>query len=65
MVNKKYVNTTTACYCIFSIAKGGNVVTMDVSLSVFIHHEDHYDQDQTTADSLTTQTPDDKSDKGK
>ena len=44
---------------------GGNVVTMDVSLSVFIHHEDHYDQDQTTADSVTTQTPDDKSNKGK
>ena len=49
----------------FSIAKGGNVLTIDVSLSVVIHHEDHYDQDQTTASSVTTQTSDDKSDKGK
>ena len=49
----------------FSIAKNGHVVTMDVSLSVVIHHEDHYDQDQTTADSVTTQSPDDKSEKGK
>ena len=65
MVNSKYTNIATTWYCMFSIAKGGNVLTIDVSLSVVIHHEDHYDQDQTTASSVTTQTSDDKSDKGK